>query len=244
MKNKTLLVHGFSLSKDYFQNQKGIAGIETQAIDLPGHGANKAYTDGTLESFAKALDENFPCVDYVLCGHSMGASVVLEYQRLFPQKAKGIVLVDTAAKFLLDDSYLIGTPKEAIDEATAGLKADREGFYKGFIPAMFKEAPSNETTTKLLTEMMKANPEVALNSLQSFSAMDYREILSGIKIPALVMHGRHDHLYPVAAAEYLHDKIDGSRLVVFEDSGHCPHIEEAARFNKELSDFVKSIRGD
>ena len=241
---KVVLIHGFSMSKNVFPYQKKIEGIETYAIDLPGHGDNKNATSGTSTKFAQAVQKELGSKqEYVLCGHSMGASVALEYQRLFPNEAKGLILVDTAAKFLQSYDYPIGTPKEVVKEAVARLQRDRSEFYKGFIPAMFNEAPNEKIANMLLTEMEKADPEVVLNSLRSFSAMDYRDFLSQIRVPVMVMHGKHDHLYPVAAAEDMQERIPGAKLVVFENSGHCPHIEEPKKFNCELNDFVEGIGG-
>lgn len=238
---KTILVHGFSLNGNYFQYQKNDVSIETYVIDLPGHGENRDATQGTLEDFAKDLDKLIPYSEFILCGHSMGASVVLKYEELFPYKAKGIVLVDTAPKFLLSEDYPIGTPLEVIEEATHELNQDRSSFYTQFIPMMFKDYPGQETINQILTEMEKADPEVVLNSLKSFSEMDFRALLPQIQVPTMIMHGRHDQLYPLEAAEYMHERILNSKLIVFEHSGHCPNLEEPDRFNRELSDFVQHV---
>ena len=33
----------------------------------------------------------------------------------------------------------------------------------------------------------------------------------------------------------------GARLVVFEDSGHCPFLEEPVRFNEVVDGFVREV---
>jgi pimeloyl-ACP methyl ester carboxylesterase len=42
--------------------------------------------------------------------------------------------------------------------------------------------------------------------------------------------GGRDPIIPVAHARRAHEALPGSRLEVFETSGHTPHLEEPARF--------------
>ena len=48
------------------------------------------------------------------------------------------------------------------------------------------------------------------------------------------MHGRHDIVVPLVNGEYLASHIPGARLVVFEESGHTPFLEEPEAFNAAL----------
>ncbi|AZM60311.1 MULTISPECIES: alpha/beta fold hydrolase [unclassified Streptomyces] len=55
-----------------------------------------------------------------------------------------------------------------------------------------------------------------------FSRLDctprWRERLPGIKLPTLVVHGRHDRFFPVGNAEAIAREIPGARLLVLEDA--------------------------
>jgi pimeloyl-ACP methyl ester carboxylesterase len=57
-------------------------------------------------------------------------------------------------------------------------------------------------------------------------------------IPTLILWGRRDPLIPVEHAAIAHRAIPGSRLAVFDDAGHFPHIEEPVRFARLLMDFI------
>ena len=46
---------------------------------------------------------------------------------------------------------------------------------------------------------------------------------------------------PVAAGEWIRDHVPGSELVLFERSGHCPMLEEPARFNDVVERFVARL---
>jgi hypothetical protein len=49
-----------------------------------------------------------------------------------------------------------------------------------------------------------------------------------------VLHGRHDTILELAEGEALAAAIPGARLVVFEESGHAPFLEEPDAFNAAL----------
>jgi pimeloyl-ACP methyl ester carboxylesterase len=71
---------------------------------------------------------------------------------------------------------------------------------------------------------------------QTVSAHDKLYLAS--QLPTLIIWGGRDRIIPVAHASTAHDAIPGSRLVVFETSGHFPHTEEPQRFAEVLGDFV------
>jgi pimeloyl-ACP methyl ester carboxylesterase len=57
-----------------------------------------------------------------------------------------------------------------------------------------------------------------------------RSRLREISSPTLILTGREDFFCPPAHAERLHAGIAGSRLVIFERSGHYPFAEENGAF--------------
>jgi proline iminopeptidase len=72
--------------------------------------------------------------------------------------------------------------------------------------------------------------------LSQFSALPW---LGNIQTPALLMTGRHDWIAPPAqGAERLARGLPDGHVVIFEDSGHFPFIEEPARFLVVLGDFL------
>ena len=71
---------------------------------------------------------------------------------------------------------------------------------------------------------------------------DYRADLAKVTVPTLVIAGgMKDKLLPTASVEFVHDNILGSQYSVFEDSNHCPFLEEPERFNREVDAFVRAL---
>jgi 3-oxoadipate enol-lactonase len=53
------------------------------------------------------------------------------------------------------------------------------------------------------------------------------------------MVGAEDPGTPVAASQAMHDRIQGSRLVVLPSAAHLSNVEQAEAFNQALHDFLQ-----
>ncbi len=73
---------------------------------------------------------------------------------------------------------------------------------------------------------------------QAVSARD--RLYLAHRLPTLIVWGGRDRMIPVEHAHAAHDEMPGSRLVIFEESGHFPHAEEPVRFAEVLTEFVDS----
>ncbi len=51
--------------------------------------------------------------------------------------------------------------------------------------------------------------------------------------------GRKDAIIPVARGQALADSVPGTRLEVFEQSGHFPHLTEPDRLARLLGDWMR-----
>jgi pimeloyl-ACP methyl ester carboxylesterase len=64
--------------------------------------------------------------------------------------------------------------------------------------------------------------------------------LDSIRVPTLVIVGRHDFICGPRWAREIHDRIAGSTLVTLENSGHFGHAEEPEDFARAVADFVRT----
>jgi pimeloyl-ACP methyl ester carboxylesterase len=58
------------------------------------------------------------------------------------------------------------------------------------------------------------------------------------QLPALIIWGTRDRIIPVSHAYRAHELMPGSRLEVFERSGHFPHLDEPERFVRAVHDWI------
>lgn len=59
-----------------------------------------------------------------------------------------------------------------------------------------------------------------------------------IRCPTLILHGAKDPLVRASHAVTIHNRIDGSMLHMFEDSGHSPHITHTDDFHQLVRNFI------
>ena len=63
--------------------------------------------------------------------------------------------------------------------------------------------------------------------------------LSGIKAPVLLIHGRYERIVPFEVSIAILNHIAGSRLVLLNDSGHCPPFEKPAEWAAPVLEFLR-----
>jgi len=71
---------------------------------------------------------------------------------------------------------------------------------------------------------------------ESMGDFDLREDLRAVRLPVLVVHGRNDPI-PLDSAEAVASALDG-RLVVLEDCGHVPYVEQPLALWDALQRFL------
>jgi pimeloyl-ACP methyl ester carboxylesterase len=73
--------------------------------------------------------------------------------------------------------------------------------------------------------------------LENVRNYDFKDEVQNIKTPVLICVGKYDLQTPLIMSQELNNKIKGSKIKVFEKSGHSPFIEE----NKEFLDTINTF---
>jgi 4,5:9,10-diseco-3-hydroxy-5,9,17-trioxoandrosta-1(10),2-diene-4-oate hydrolase len=60
-----------------------------------------------------------------------------------------------------------------------------------------------------------------------------------IKSPTLLIHGAQDEIVPLEDARSASALIPDARLEIFENCGHCPHIEKIPKFIEVVIEFLE-----
>lgn len=176
----------------------------------------------SLQDMARlALDVAPPM--FSLVGHSMGARVALEIVRMAPERVARLALLDTGVH--------PAQPGEA-DKRYALLDlGKREGIdqmVEAWLPPMVH--PGRQTDEALMGPLhaMATSMGLAVFEAQIAALLgrpDATPLLSRITVPTLVGVGRQDVWSPLAQHEAIAARLPGSRLTIFEDSGHMSPVE-------------------
>jgi 3-oxoadipate enol-lactonase len=241
-----ILVHGHPFDHTMWQPQIEVFSKHYQVItpDLRGYGKS-SLPDPENTKFADYATDVLRLADHLgadsfhLAGLSMGGQLIMEIYRQAPARVKSLILADTFAGLDTPDA------KKARDEGAAKLeKEGMNGYADESIYKMIKSdhVASMPAVAGHVLKMMKAtSPVSAATAMRARSGrIDYlNEVLPKIHIPTLIIVGRQDEFTPVAKAEEMQHALQNCALVIIENAGHMPNLEQPEAFNKIVLDFLK-----
>lgn len=191
-----------------------------------------AADTGTLAaSVLAAAPERF-----ALAGLSMGGIVAMEVMAQAPDRVERLALLDT-------------NPRAELPEVQARREPQIEAVRAGGLDRVMREElkPNYLADGPRLGEILDLCMAMALDlgpavferqSLALRDRPDRQDVLRGVRVPTLVLCGRHDRLCPVERHELMHGLIPGSRLVIVEGAGHLPTLERPDETNAALADWL------
>jgi pimeloyl-ACP methyl ester carboxylesterase len=189
-------------------------------FDARGTGASDSVPQDVLptwEEWAEDLGAVLDVVDSrnaVLIATIEAGPLALLFAALHPERVSGLVLINTAARFAVDDNYPIGYAPEALESLLEVIVA-------GWGTAEFASlanpgwAWDNELISALARQQRaSATPRTAASQFgHLLRNMDVRPILGLIQAPTLVQHVHESPLLPIEFGRYLAEHIQGARLL-------------------------------
>jgi pimeloyl-ACP methyl ester carboxylesterase len=185
--------------------------------------------------YLQALDEAGIGPVHVI-GFSMGAWLAAEMAALCPHVFKKLVLVSAMGvqppEGEIYDMFLV-TAREYIAACFKDQRRIEEYaplYHADPLPPEQREAweIAREQACRLAWRPYMFDPALP-------------HLLRGIRrLPTLIVWGRDDAVVPLSAAELYHRRIPGSRLVLLDDCGHHPEVEQADQFVRLVGEFLAS----
>ncbi|KAM0884317.1 hypothetical protein ACQ4PT_031065 [Festuca glaucescens] len=110
---------------------------------------------------------------------------------------------------------------------------------------MYRPPPALMTLDFVLRDFIQKlftdNREQLIHVLKGITIGTDKFQVTPISQEVLIVWGEHDQLFLVEKASVIQRSLDGkARVEIIKKTGHCPQIEDPARFNKILKDFLLS----
>ncbi len=190
-----------------------------------------------------------------LIGQSWGGMLAMEYMFTQPQGVASLTIASSPASMIqwVEEANKLRDQLPPEVQATL-LKHEQDGTtsspeYEAAMAVFYARhvcriVPNPEFVQRSFAKLAQY-PEVynTMNGPSEFYVIgtlknwDVRHRLGEIHAPTLVTSGRYDEATPVIA-QTVHDGIAGSEWVLFENSSHTAHVEEADRYIQVLGDFI------
>jgi pimeloyl-ACP methyl ester carboxylesterase len=252
-----VLVHGFGASSfSWRENLKPIAeaGFTVYAPDMRGFGLSDKGWDKSMSQDAQA-DRLKAFLDAqgidraVLAGNSMGGGIVTNFALRYPDRVRGLVLVDPAIYGSGNNgpaSTLVQLPglQRWGQHVVRLILANNDRNADTIKSAWFD--PS-KVTPGVLSGYRRAlqTPEwdISLLALMRDGASNnLGPRLKDLNVPTLIVWGEHDTWISPMNAPKLNQDIVGSALAIIQDAGHVPHEEKPVEFNQWLIEFANGLK--
>ena len=241
-----------------------LAGMGRTVItfDVPGAYRSTREPVGDMDEMIRSADETLDRlgiqgpVDVV--GHSMGGLAALGYAIERPERTRRLALVTSlsgfpaaarwgfpgsAFRFYEPDFWRLilwgirlnaGRGDLALHKRLQNLMERASYHDKTFFTPVEIDAGDRE----------KGVPIRTIWSQNMYTQLSYADRLAQVQAPTLILAGRYDPEAPLACSEELLQGISHASLVVFEQSGHFPFIEEASLFAQTMDAFLNEEDGD
>ena len=242
-----VFVHGMLMSSDMWQYQMlrlAENGFRAVAYDRRGHGRSDdpgtGYDFDTLAGDLAALLNRLDLTDVTLVGHSMGGGEIARYLSSHgSQRISQIVLASSTVPRLNIDPEAEAALLEQLRASYGQWVAENAALSFGDgLPGYVTPQLEKEQTIR---DWMGVSLQAAVACMAANLAADFSAGLSKITVPALVLHGDHDVFAPLETCGRQSARlIPDSRLVVYGNAAHMPHLSHRERLTADLLAFVRS----
>ena len=220
------------------------------SYDQRGNGESDGGEPYSHEQFASDLEslrQKLNLGKMILLGGSYGGYIALEYALRHQENLHALILRDTAANNRYKDTSIqralesdLPMDKARLERLFAGKVESDEDFSKSYkmiqplYNVTYDPAKDAERLAQIPFRYETHNYAFSRNQAD----FDITEALREVQTPTLITVGRHDWITPLEASEELAEVLPNSELVVFENSGHSPQLEEKGRYLNVVRDFL------
>jgi pimeloyl-ACP methyl ester carboxylesterase len=239
-----VLVHGFSLDCTMWDDQVAAFTPHHRVIryDLRGFGQSPA--SGVPYSHVDDLEALLGYLGIAraaILGLSMGGGIAIDFALAYPDATRALIPVDsTLGGYRWTPAFDVTLGAVYATGRRAGVEAAREQWLAH---SLFESARVRPGPWARVGEMVTAytgwhwvneDPGRQL-------APPALDRLEEIAAPALVVVGEHDMPDFRGVADVLTTRIRRARLAVLPGVGHMANMEDPARFNRIILDFLEEV---
>lgn len=237
-----IMLHGYTDSHRSFDLLRPHVpeGWRVIAVTARGHGQSdkpaEGYDAADMASDVAALLDALSIERAVIVGHSMGATVALQFAADYPQRAAGLVLIGAFASFRGNDGVAqlrnaVVAFQEHVDPEF--VLAFQESTFAEMIPQRFLDTVINESL-RCPAFVWRAALDGQLRAAVINAALR-------TQAPALLIRGEQDAFVPASDQLKLRDALPSARLFSMRGVGHAPHWERPAETSALIQGFVSEL---
>ena len=171
------------------------------------------------------------------CGLSMGGLIGQWLGIHAGERLHRLVLCNTAARIATPEVW---NPRieMVLRDGAAAMEALRDASIARWFTPDF--AASNSHQARQITDMLAAtSPQGYAANCGAVRDADFREQLSSIQVPTLVIAGSEDAVTPPAGSHFIQAHVQGAEYAEFY-AAHLSNVQVGAAFSDRVLEFLRS----
>ena len=239
-------VHALAADAGMWAEQVSVVlarGMRVLRVDQRGHGGSDSvagnYNLTELASDVATVIHALGSepVDYV--GLSVGGMIGQALGIGFRASVASLMLCETPPASL-KNARDIWAPRMAAARAANSLEPIADATMERWLTPAFRAR--NPLRWQQIRDTVAATTvEGYCGTVAALSNFDFTDELPKLKVPALVLYGEDDKASSHEESERLASLIPGGRFIAFPGARHLPNVEDPARFNAILCDWLDSV---
>ncbi len=239
-----LFIHGWGMHSGMWGNALDTLSerYAISAVDLPGHGySRKNGKARTIDEVVDQLSMQFPGPRAV-CGWSLGGQIALRWAERHPEQVDRLVLVSSTPCFVQKEDWRCAISAKTLADFSDALMQDYAGTLRRFLALQMRGSENERDHLSSLRQSLMGRGTPDMDALQAGLEMlrdvDLRSVLPKVHKKTLVVAGDRDTLTPLAASEYIADKMPDARLSAIAGAAHAPFLSHLEEFVKRVTEFL------
>jgi pimeloyl-ACP methyl ester carboxylesterase len=225
-----IFLHGWVGSWRYWvpAMQTAAMSFRAYALDFWGFG------DSAHEATRYSLEHQVNLLDHFMremgigkvafIGHGLGALVAILFTHKYPGLVDRLMAVDVALEGRAVNSRLRAPASH--DDLTNWLLS------------------KDPLTEPARVDTAKSDPQAINMSMNDLNTTSFMPVMDRLQTPCLLVHGESDPAIQTLDYERVMSMPDCVHQIVLEQCGHFPMLDQSARFNRLMADFLALEMGE
>jgi proline iminopeptidase len=232
--------------------------------DQRGCGRSSGGPPWTMEvalNDIEALRRGWTVEQWIVIGHSFGASLALAYGLYFPQQVRGIGYISgTGIDPSWHEAYHQERRRRFTDEEHADLERRRQQYRQAQGPERYplfrryaelswtSDVADKHRSPALLADMVNsswlpnedANRALGRDAARLMENPEMRDGLRTMHHPIWILHGEADPR-PIRNAQQLAELLPKAQFAPLADCGHLPWVEQPEAFRVSIRQYISHL---
>jgi pimeloyl-ACP methyl ester carboxylesterase len=241
-----VFVHGFTGSSSAWAGYEEELGQKYNLVffDWRGHGKSKKYShcgDYRIENIVRDLADIFGALrvsEAIIISHSYGSLIAIDFYAKYPHLVRGLVFL--APDYRVGEALWIKLGHFLMSNMPVGLLKTRAGEYGAHLD--YSRLPTGDWSFKrIFADIRNTTFQTYCCYFRQIDKFNAKEIVPGIIVPVLIIHGAKDTIFPAKNSSLMAKKIKNARLEIIPGANHILVLNNTAQIIEQIDIFVRDI---